>query len=220
MFDAVCGFEVARVISSPPARLLLIFLFLCKFIFRLAQSCGCRDRAAECDAATNRCIESAASAAAQMLFSIKTAANGGREGGRGERVRRGEGNWMGPHIYLLFVELIHPSFFSLALRTEGQRTETVHLLLSFLPLSSPPSFFFCLFHFIVLFSLPRPSLCISSSCFCSPLSPLSPYEYSTLRPTADRCGGFVRSCSTDSGIDAKRRERGARTRTHVYFLGG
>lgn len=81
MFDAVCGFEVARVISSPPARLLLIFLFLCKFIFRLAQSCGCRDRAAECDAATNRCIESAASAAAQMLFSIKTAANGGREGG-------------------------------------------------------------------------------------------------------------------------------------------
>lgn len=140
MFDAVCGFEVARVISSPPARLLLIFLFLCKFIFRLAQSCGCRDRAAECDAATNRCIESAASAAAQMLFSIKTAANGGREGGRGERGRRGEGNWMGLHIYLLFVELIRPSFFSLALRTEGQRTETVHLLLSFLPLSSPPSF--------------------------------------------------------------------------------
>lgn len=137
MFDAVCGFEVARVISSPPARLLLIFLFLCKFIFRLAQSCGCRDRAAECDVATNRCIESAASAAAQMLFSIKLQQT---EGGRGERVRRGEGNWMGPHIYLLFVELIRPSFFSFALRTEGQRTETVHLLLSFLPLSSPPSF--------------------------------------------------------------------------------
>lgn len=55
-------------------------------------------------------------------------------------MRRGEGNWMGLHIYLLFVELIRPSFFSLALRTEGQRTETVHLLLSFLPLSSPPSF--------------------------------------------------------------------------------
>lgn len=138
----------------------------------------------------------------RMLFGLKPQqTEGGREGGgrRGwDRVK--VIGWA--FIYSSFVYWIDPSLLfssfcrcpSLHRRTENRNSSPAPLLSpTSLNWSSPPSFssvsFIVSSSFLYqgqVFVSPPPV----SAAHSLPLSPLSPYEYSTFRQAADRCGGF------------------------------